>query len=772
MPMQDYYGQVMYKVEHDLNLANLQTRMFKSRDGKYVFLLAGMNEQHIKEWADQRDIDLPVEATDAIRVGRTKNFPLAVRTQIADDVEDDKLDNPEELKKLRDLPQNLWTGMHVKYDEAAPQQIYKHFKRLDGVDDSPRTPFSEQNRLRLLYEAIIADKAEGGAEIEIQSHLANSSHPMIACFPLHNQKMKEDMSMIWLKDSDPKNWLWVPIQKIRRYFGEPVAFYFAFMTFYMRWLIFPSIIGFIFFIVQLGTGDIDNPSIPILCFAVIFWCVGFVDFWFREEARLRLRWGMTKFQEKAVARPQFTGEWTHDSVTGLWIEDYLFWFRLAKSGATMSFICTFMGGCVVAVVAVLLVRDGLDQGDSVNKQLPKVGLGVANGVMIAFFDVLYRYAAFFGTEWENHRTEQDYQNALIFKAFIFRFFNSFSSLFYLAFVRSIFNGQGYYIKAYPDICKGCDKAKVILLKEDGTGCKRGADTDLRDVDFKCCVTRGECENGSNYDMSNVNKDINKVVLADLRIQLASLFVTAILIQNAMEVGLPWLMSLYYGDQEERQAAERGEQVQPKSKAEKELMLARYDNTIDDMSEIMVQFGYVTLFVMALPITPFLALVNNVIELRVDGTNLLVQSQRPHVNGSYGLGAWNSVLSFFSIIAVGTNVALLVFRTKMVENILADQSQQWIAFSLTSIILAMLVSLEKAAIPDEPIAVTRGIERQHLIESVLVLGANVEMDEDDPPIVTDEIEEFPFRPRNPRGPSLDEVPLVPLGDLTQLEELAA
>lgn len=41
------------------------------------------------------------------------------------------------------------------------------------------------------------------------------------------------------------------------------------------------------------------------------------------------------------------------------------------------------------------------------------------------------------TQWENYRTKTDYEDALIYKVFLFEFVNSYGSLFYLAFFRQV-----------------------------------------------------------------------------------------------------------------------------------------------------------------------------------------------------------------------------------------------------------------------------------------------------------------------------------------------
>jgi len=169
-----------------------------------------------------------------------------------------------------------------------------------------------------------------------------------------------------------------------------------------------------------------------------------------------------------------------------------------------------------------------------------------------------------------------------------------------------------------------------------------------------------------------------------------------------------------------------------SEIEEQWELDPYVSTLDDMSEMVVQFGYVTLFVLALPLTPLLALINNIAEMKVDATHIVKQCQRPHPDGSSGIGAWIEVLSFFSFISIVTNVALMTWETDIVYGVTGKENSsfEWSFFSILCIILGMLVAFEKYIIPDVPEEVDQAIERQRLIENVLVLGANVDADEDE------------------------------------------
>ncbi len=44
------------------------------------------------------------------------------------------------------------------------------------------------------------------------------------------------------------NLLSQPLDSIAEYYGESVAFYFAYMSFYTRWLVFPAMLGLVVFV--------------------------------------------------------------------------------------------------------------------------------------------------------------------------------------------------------------------------------------------------------------------------------------------------------------------------------------------------------------------------------------------------------------------------------------------------------------------------------------------------------------------------------------------
>lgn len=811
MTQEKYYGQVFSNFWNRLSKARLAVGAYRSADKQTMFLVVGITENNLKIIADERDTDLLIDAVGGVEVGRLRDFALARRTKLPSDaVTDDDDDSVPQGASDETLDLSLWQNLYGEYSQQADPRVYKQYKRTR--DSATRdTVFDEKTRLRIIYESIIADSNEGGAEIRIEECLFSKKHPLKAVFALHDPEVLDKFEAEWIKNWKPWQLMSCPLSDIRNYFGEPVAFYFAFLQFYLRWLIAPAIVGLIFFIWQVAVGKIAVLGISLLCFFMIFWSVAFVDFWARAESRYRMAWGMTKFQQKAVARPQFVGEWTHDSVSGLWTEEFSFFKRAFRISAIYTFVMIWITSCVVLVVVVLTQRDS-----DPNDLALKVYLGVANAVMIFIFDIIYKLVSKYGNEWENHRTDQDYQNAMIMKSFIFKFVNSFASLFYLSMIRPYLNGLYFWIRFKTDVCEGSGEfmGQFVKLFYDGTtdqnadadyvwigdnldGGDKWVESDLWEscteegVALSCVnmiatekpqnpawkfttdgflLEEGEsaascpslsmngCDGTAsadvNYytttsgqitccgvcDYTDTYKQWNETVLSEVRIQLLTLFLTAIVIQNTLEVGVPFLAA-YLKNRKKEEGAEE------ESAAEQQMEKGRYANTIDDMSEMIIQFGYVTLFVMAFPLTPLLAIVNNIFEMKVDAINLVKTSQRPDPNGSYGLGTWNEVLGLFSVLSVGTNVALITLRSTLVTELLSSSSADaagWIFFSFLSITLAIIVAIEKWVIPDVPEAVTKAVERQRLVESVLILGSAVDAEGDEPP--GDDVDgDIPFNP---------------------------
>jgi hypothetical protein len=107
----------------------------------------------------------------------------------------------------------------------------------------------------------------------------------------------------------------LPLTDLRNYFGEKIAFYFGWVSFYIRWLRIPGILGLLLFIFQTSDGSVDHALLPFYSIFMAFWSLCFLIFWNREQARLAAQWEVFKFEKNECARHEFYGEKRISAIT-------------------------------------------------------------------------------------------------------------------------------------------------------------------------------------------------------------------------------------------------------------------------------------------------------------------------------------------------------------------------------------------------------------------------------------------------------------------------
>ena len=95
---------------------------------------------------------------------------------------------------------------------------------------------------------------------------------------------------------------------------------------------------------------------------------------------------------------------------------------------------------------------------------------------------------------------------------------------------------------------------------------------------------------------------------------------------------------------------------------------------DNYDDRIIEFGFMTLFAAAFPLAPLLAWMANHLELKIDAQLLVGRNEkghwyrpksigrtglrRPPVMKTEGLGAWDSVMTAMSIVAIMTNAFIV------------------------------------------------------------------------------------------------------------------
>jgi len=147
--------------------------------------------------------------------------------------------------------------------------------------------------------------------------------------------------------------------------------------------------------------------------------------------------------------------------------------------------------------------------------------------------------------------------------------------------------------------------------------------------------------------------------------------------------------------------------------------------------MVIQYGYVTLFAAAFPLAPFLAFLNNIVEIRTDAFKLLKSTQRPEYQGAQDIGTWYKILNILGFVAVLTNCLLISITSQSLQNryFLDINSTPEIAALLATIIAAIILEhviiltkfVVSEIIPDEPEWVRIALARQNYLKNKLLEG---------------------------------------------------
>ena len=158
----------------------------------------------------------------------------------------------------------------------------------------------------------------------------------------------------------------------------------------------------------------------------------------------------------------------------------------------------------------------------------------------------------------------------------------------------------------------------------------------------------------------------------LRKQVIYFAVTAQIVNFAMETIVPYLKRRgfhKYQELKSERAAKRGaaalnaaaddlpEEAEFLARVRSEAELDVYDVSTD-LREMVVQFGYLTLFSVVWPVTGVSFLINNWVELRSDAVKICVEMQRPTPHRADSIGPWLDSLTFLTWLGSISTAALV------------------------------------------------------------------------------------------------------------------
>jgi anoctamin-10/anoctamin-7 len=491
-------------------------------------------------------------------------------------------------------------------------------------------------------------------EISINKLLLTQA--FISWYPLHDYEILNELRYRWVFQF----WRTQPLDDVRNYFGEKISLYFCWLGHYTTWLWCPGLLGLYVWgqaMVYSKNNGIEPTSfdslwaIPFALFIAI-WSTVYLEYWKRTQCAKSYIWDTQGFEEAEQARPEFYGV-TKDEITGEDMRDpisgevsltYQPYKRYIKYGAGACGIMVALLVVVFSVVGIMIYK--IVMRNTAGSEVAAYTPGIINAAVIGILNTLYGYLAKGLNDWENHRTQTDYDDQLIAKTFLFQFINSYISLFYIAYFKS-YVGSIFDNPQYGDYC----------LNDD-------------------CMT--ELANG-----------------------LGSILITRLVIGNTVEVVVPFIKQQIRVRSESMSLTDE-QKTRPYFKWEKESKLEPFEDTFAEYNEMIIQFGYITLFVASFPLAPLLALANNVLEIRTDAAKMTQIHRRPPPLIAEDIGTWYSILEVMSIICVMTNCLIISFTSKRLSSGLNLDLRWrfWVMIIFEHAILIFKVALA-ALIPDVP-----------------------------------------------------------------------
>ncbi|XP_062991101.1 anoctamin-2 [Elgaria multicarinata webbii] len=585
------------------------------------------------------------------------------------------------VKKLSDI----WHKFTEPLQPKVPQQNTTRMKNLSypfsrekiylyNIQDKD-TFFDNGTRSRIVHEILkrtYSTKAKNS--MGINTLIANNVYE--TAYPLHDGEYEGENKEINERKLLYQEWArygafykFQPIDLIRKYFGEKIGMYFAWLGLYTEFLIPSSVVGIIVFLYGCLTieSDIpskemcdqhnaftmcplcdktcdywnlstacgtarashlfDNPATVFFSIFMALWATMFLENWKRLQMRLSYFWDLTGLEEEEEhPRPEYETKLlqkvsktkksqiisqdegntkecgVEDEKEKLTWKDrtpgYLVNFASILFMISLTFSLVF-GVIVYRITTAAALSMSTNASTKSNVRVTVTATAVIiNLVVILILDEIYGVVAKKLTEMEVPKTEKAFEERLILKAFLLKFVNSYAPIFYVAFFKGRFVGRpGHYVYVFAG------------------------------------YRMEECAPGG--------------CLMELCIQLSIIMLGKQLIQNNIfEIGVPKLKKLFRKLKDERPETKEDDPNPSKQPQQWELdyVLEPFTGLTPEYMEMIIQFGFVTLFVASFPLAPVFALLNNVIEVRLDARKFVSELRRPDTVKAKDIGIWFNILS--------------------------------------------------------------------------------------------------------------------------------
>uniref|UniRef100_A0A3B5L4I3 Anoctamin n=1 Tax=Xiphophorus couchianus TaxID=32473 RepID=A0A3B5L4I3_9TELE len=376
----------------------------------------------------------------------------------------------------------------------------------------------------------------------------------------------------------------------------------------------------------------DNPATVFFSIFMALWAAMFMEHWKRRQMRLNYEWDLTGFEdEEDHPRAEYEFRVMQKSLkkekkSPQKVEKLTCRDRLPAYMTNIVMMLLMIGVTFAIVFGVILYRIStkaalyMSSSPTTRSHVQltvKTTAAIINLVVILILDEVYGAVARWLTVLEAPKTEKNFEERLIFKTFILKFVNAFTPIIYIAFFRGRLVGRpGRYLYVFES------------------------------------YRMEECSDGS--------------CLMELCIQLSITMLGKQLIQNNLfEIGIPKLKKLIRYIQSEQGAFQEEERQKKLRRYETDHFLEPFGGLTPEYMEMIIQFGFVTLFVASFPLAPLFALLNNIIEIRLDAKKFVTELRRPVAARAKDIGIWYDILRGVAKVAVVINAFVISFTSDFI-----------------------------------------------------------------------------------------------------------
>ena len=402
------------------------------------------------------------------------------------------------------------------------------------------------------------------------------------------------------------------VNTIRNYFGEYISFYFLWCTSFCNWMILPSLIGFLVFIVGANQDEIlQNYEIKtikkltlntydifliILCIFITIWAMLFLKVWRQNEQLFSYFWGMENYEKIEPLNGNFTPNKTYD---------FLFGEKIKVFSTVSSNFRRFVSYIVLGMMIIIRLVSvhyiyKIKNKEKYSQSLKwNIIFGCITGLTLKLMSILYEFIAKLFCEWENYEKLSQKQNALALKLILFEFVNNYSTLFYIAFYKTYSKQKCFYDNCFQEL-----EIQLYLL-----------------------------------------------LIINFSFNLYEIFYPLIMYQIRLR------------------RINKHPLFQPKKHSIEHQILSNECYTlIYDYNKRLILFGFVCLFSVAAPLTPIISLILSYLEIYVDVYKIFNLNRIAIIEGASGIDIYNSVLKMFYFIGMLTSVALILFSNPHLLNL--------------------------------------------------------------------------------------------------------